>query len=201
MARPDAFPAETGSSSISRDTTVEPKCAVSKLSMHHQGRLRRRTVAVHRACGLRPVPADRHGALRHSRHVRYRAVSPPRRVGEAQRRLRDHPGHVEHLRIQAFATTLLEVYCPNYSEINDIFEQVSMNPDVAIVLSGSLQGHMPGTDDVISCITRHLHNYVASAMTQVDHSRRSTEGRTGPIADEYEHRKVEMLTNPEISFL
>lgn len=106
--------------------------------------------------------------------------SPRRTEWEAaQRRLREHPGHIEHLRIQAFATTLLEVYHPNYLDLNEILDQVSSDPDVAIQLSGTLQGHVPGADNVISRITRYLHNYVASAMTLVDHSRRFMDGRMG----------------------
>lgn len=128
--------------------------------------------------------------------------SPRRTEWEAaQRRLREHPGHIEHLRIQAFATTLLEVFRPNYLDLIGILDQVSSDPDVALQLSGTLQGHVPGADNVISRITRYLHNYVASAMTLVDHGRRLTDRRSGPIADEYERRKAEMLQFAEISFL
>jgi len=49
--------------------------------------------------------------------------------------------------------------------------------------------------------TQGLHNYVASAMTVVDHARRVMKGRSGPIAEEYSRRVVAVAAEGEAAFV
>lgn len=50
-------------------------------------------------------------------------------------------------------------------------------------------------------LTRYLHNYLASAASLRDHVRRLMVDRTGPIADEYQRRKAEVLQRPGVPFV
>jgi hypothetical protein len=48
---------------------------------------------------------------------------------------------------------------------------------------------------------RALHNSVASAMALVEHTRRIMRGRSGAIADEFERRKSDVTSNPQVPFV
>jgi hypothetical protein len=114
---------------------------------------------------------------------------------EAQRRLHEHPGYIEYLRIQAFSTTLLHVFSPNWRELMSLLNAVSTDVDLALRMAQDLGG------PVAAEVTRRLHNYVTSAMTLVDHCRRLLADRSGRIVSEYERRKVAILGEPEIPFI
>ena len=121
-------------------------------------------------------------------------------VTAIQQRLRTHPGYVEHMRIRAFATTLAEVFEPNYLELAGLLDSVAVDSDAAIEMLNGMSSNILGSG-VISRINRHLHNYVAAASTLVDHARRLTKGRDGSIADEYARRRDALLSSPEIPFI
>jgi len=114
--------------------------------------------------------------------------------------LREHPGHIEYLRIQAFVTTLTEVFGPNWQELIFILNEAATNPDVAIEIVQNIQSASVG-HGATAQINRCLHNYVAATMTLVDHSRPLMKGRSGSIVSEYDQRKAELLQNPEIPFI
>lgn len=44
-------------------------------------------------------------------------------------------------------------------------------------------------------------NYVASAMALVEHTRRIMRDHSGPIVDEFEQRKHDVVANPEVPFI
>ena len=48
---------------------------------------------------------------------------------------------------------------------------------------------------------RALHNYVASAMALVEHTRRIMRARSGAIADEFERSKSDVTSNPQVPFV
>jgi hypothetical protein len=48
---------------------------------------------------------------------------------------------------------------------------------------------------------RALHNYVASASALVEHTRRIMRERSGPIVDEFERKKRDVIAHPEVPFI
>jgi hypothetical protein len=119
---------------------------------------------------------------------------------EAERRIFENPGYLEYLRCAAFRQTLTAVFVANWKELLELLERAASDVGLAIELVQNV--HRPDVRDEFQAETvQRLHNYVAGAMTLVDHSRRIMRGRSGPIPDEFAKRKQSLLSNPEVTFV
>jgi hypothetical protein len=120
-------------------------------------------------------------------------------LDDLQRRIQEHPAHVEYWRCQGLKQTL-NVFQVNAGELMALLEQAATDAELAMELVQNVRP--PEARDAFRlAVLRELHNYVASAMTLVDHSRRMMRDRSGPIADELEARKEAFLANPEVKFV
>jgi hypothetical protein len=122
------------------------------------------------------------------------------KLREAGRRIAEHPGYREYLDLDALGRSISSVFVPNRDEVLSLLEAASTDWRLAFEL---VQNDREPTvrEYFHALLTRHLHNYLAGAMSLRDHVRRVMRGRTGPIADEFERRKQEALEkNPELSF-
>jgi hypothetical protein len=122
------------------------------------------------------------------------------RLREAGRRIAEHPGYREYLELDALGRSISAVFVPNRDEVLSLLEAASSDWRLAFELVQNVRE--PTVREYFHArLTRHLHNYLAAAMSLRDHVRRVMRGRTGPIADEFERRKQEALDkNPELSF-
>jgi hypothetical protein len=81
-----------------------------------------------------------------------------------------------------------------------LLEQAAVDIDLAIELVQNVREPKKRREFQAAAAQR-LHNYLASTMTLVDHSRRLMRYRSGPIADEFNKRKSAVLSNLEVPFL
>ena len=129
-------------------------------------------------------------------------INPKRhraQLDDLQRRIQEHPAHVEYWRCKGLKQTLA-VFQVNAGELMALLEQAATDAELAMELVQNVRP--PEVRDGFRLgVLRALHNYVASAMTLVDHSRRMMRDRSGQIADELEKRKEAFLANPEARFV
>jgi hypothetical protein len=122
------------------------------------------------------------------------------RLEVAQRRIVEHHGYKEKELYDGLARTMYAVFVPNRDELIALLDRAKSDPDLAIELfqnmwRPSVRMQFEGV------VMRALHNYVASAMALVEHTRRIMRDRSGPIVNEFERRKLALLENPEIQFI
>ncbi len=128
----------------------------------------------------------------------------PRRITndpleEINRRIRDHPGSVEHQRIDGLGQTLM-IFRRNWAELSMVLE--APTKDYGLAMGLVQNAHRPDVRDQFRLeMVQRLHKYVASAGTLVDHSRRIMRDRVGSIGAEFERRKEAFLANPEVHFI
>jgi hypothetical protein len=120
---------------------------------------------------------------------------------ERIRRAHEHPGYIEQQNIRAFAATLTGVYRSNRQELSSLLDRASSDSEYIMQIMRELGESMARPGGAIAEFDRLLHNYVASSMTLVDHSRRLMQKRTGSLTEEYELRKIALLRNPEVAFI
>jgi hypothetical protein len=126
--------------------------------------------------------------------------SPSDQLRDAQRKIGSHPGYKEHLELQALERSIADVFIPNRDELLSLLEAASTDWRLAFDLIQNV--HEPTVRDQFHArLTRHLHNYLASATSLRDHVRRLMVDRAGSLADEFQRRKEEMLRNPEVPFV
>ncbi len=118
---------------------------------------------------------------------------------EAERRIFEHPGYLEHLECEALRITLY-VVARNCADLLALLDKAATDEKLAIEL---IQNVRPPTvrEAFQNEVSRLLHNYVASAMTLVDHSRRLLGNRSDAIASGFKERRTTLLTNPEMRFV
>jgi hypothetical protein len=92
------------------------------------------------------------------------------------------------------------VFVPNLHELVRLLEAPSKDYGLAIELVQNVH------DDTVrqrfnAETTQRLHNYLASTMSLVEHSRRIMRKRTGSSANEFESRKASLLSNDEAPFM
>lgn len=115
-------------------------------------------------------------------------------------RLESHPGYIEHLKIQAFITTLKSVFEPNYTMLIHVLDQTATDVDTAWEMVQNVRSpHI--RNSIIGVVNCSLHNYVASSMTLVEHSRKLMNGRSGSIAAEFATKRLNIRKNPEVKFV
>ena len=118
----------------------------------------------------------------------------------ADRRIEEHPAYRQHLELDALERSLAGVFVPNFHDMVRLLDAAATNEDLAFEL---IQNVRPPTvrDRFHADVTRKLHNYLAGAHSLRDHVRRMMRGQAGPIADEFEMRKKNLLRNPEIPLM
>lgn len=116
---------------------------------------------------------------------------------DAERSIAEHPGHKEHLALQALERSIADVFIPNGDLLLSLLEAASTDWRLAFELIQNVR-EPTLRERFYSMLTRYLHNYLASAASLVEHVRWLMRGRTGPIADEFRNRKERMLQTPEV---
>ena len=118
----------------------------------------------------------------------------------AQRQIVEHPGYLEKQLCDGIARTVYAVLVPNRDELLGLLERAASDADLAVELFQNVRRSVVRTR-FDGAVMRGLHNYVASAMTLVDHTRRVMRDRTGPIVEEFALRKQDVVANPEVPFI
>ncbi len=119
---------------------------------------------------------------------------------DVERRMHDHPGYREYMVTEGLALTVNAVVVPNHVTLLTLLDAPSRNRELAVELFQNVR--RPDVREAyVAGTVRALHNYVASAVTLIDHTRRVVRGRKGPLADAYEQRKLEVLKHPEVPFV
>jgi hypothetical protein len=123
-----------------------------------------------------------------------------KKLREAERRIAEHPGYREHLKIEALNRSLNSVFIPNWKELLALLDAAATNEMLATELVQNVR--KPTIRDRFdAALTQRLHNYLAGAQSLVDHVRRLMRNRSGSIAEEFTRRKQELLQNPEVPFM
>lgn len=121
-------------------------------------------------------------------------------LDDARRRLVQHPGYERHLDLTAFALSLTEVFRANFAELHALLERATTDPMLALELVQNAH------DDAVrrefqARTSQRLHNYLASTMSLVDHSRRLLRDVARPLLDEVNERKALLTANLEVPFM
>jgi len=118
----------------------------------------------------------------------------------AERRVFEHPAAREYRELEALRRMLSAVFLPNLAELLALVDAAATNEKLGAELVQNVR--RPDVRERFQDqTTQRLHNYVAGAMTIVDHVRRLMKGRTGPTAVEFAKRKDSVAQRPEIPFV
>lgn len=118
---------------------------------------------------------------------------------EKLRELQSHPAVIEHLEVESFGRSLIEVWQGNWRELANILSGVA-NDQNLIVQMATVDSDMLRLQ-LWAELSRRLHNYLAATMTVVDHSRRLMDARTGPTTLEFRNRLAAVTLEPEMRFV
>ncbi len=121
-------------------------------------------------------------------------------LAAAQQRIIDHPGYKAKHLYDGLARTVYAVFIPNRDELIALLDRAASDANLAIELFQNVRRPVVRTR-FEGAVMRALHNYVASAMALVEHTRRIMRDRSGPIVDEFERRKRDVTANPEVPFI
>jgi hypothetical protein len=127
-------------------------------------------------------------------------IPSPSPLEAAQQRIVEHPGFKEKQLYDGLARTLYAVFAPNRDELITLLDRAKSDSELAIELFQNMWRPVVRTQ-FEGAVMRALHNYVASAMALVDHARRIMRDRSGPLVEEFEQRKLELLAHPEIPLI
>lgn len=109
-------------------------------------------------------------------------------MDQAERRINEHPGYVAYSAYRGFARTLHDVWRPNWNWLAELLCAGATNSDLAFEMmrpppasaaESTIRQQFEGE------LARFLHNYLASTMTLVDHSRVLVGQRTAPPSDSF----------------
>lgn len=123
-----------------------------------------------------------------------------RKLQEAERRIFEHPGYLEHLECEALRMILADVFVVNGRDLMRLLNLASNNETIALELMQNVRPPVV-RERFEAEIRRRLHNYVAGTMTLVDHTRRIMRPRTGSVVEEFNERRKEILRHPEVLFM
>jgi hypothetical protein len=117
-----------------------------------------------------------------------------------ERRIAAHPGYKMHKSCEGLARSVYDVFLPNMNELMRLLDAAATDSVLAMELVQNAH------DDSIrrrfqAEATRRLHNYVAGTMSLVEHARRLMRNRTGTVAQDFNRRKVELLTHAAVPFM
>jgi hypothetical protein len=118
----------------------------------------------------------------------------------AQQRIIDHPGYKEKQLCDGLARTVYAVFVPNRNDLIALLDRAATDANLAIELFQNVRRPVERTR-FEGAVIRALHNYVASAMALVEHTRRIMRDRSGAIVDEFEERKRDVVSTPEVPFV
>lgn len=121
-------------------------------------------------------------------------------LGDVRRAIAAHPGYQEYVKLQALERSIADVFIPNRDLLLSLLEGATTKWELAFELIQNVRASAV-RDRFYSMLTRYLHNYLASAASLRDHVRYLMGGRGGPISEEFERRKVEVLQHPEVPFV
>jgi hypothetical protein len=122
------------------------------------------------------------------------------RLDDVQRRLSEHPGYREYLACEELRRTINAVFVLNLRTLLAVLIRPTQDQALAAELFQNMRrGDI--REGYEAAVTNTLHNYVAGSATLVDHTRRVMDGRTGPIAEEFELRKKRVASDHEVLFI
>lgn len=127
-------------------------------------------------------------------------VSIQSRLDDVQRRLGEHPGYREHLACEELRRTINAVFVLNLRTLVAVLIRPTQDQALAVELFQNMR-RPDIREGYEAAVTNTLHNYVAGSATLVDHTRRVMDGRTGPIAEEFDQRKKRVASDPEVLFI
>lgn len=118
----------------------------------------------------------------------------------AQRRMINHAGYKEKQLYDGLARSVYAVFIPNRNDLIALLDRAASDANLAVELFQNVWRPTVRIQFEGS-VMRALLNYVASATALVEHTRRIMRGRTGPIVEEFERRKCDVISNPEVPFI
>jgi hypothetical protein len=118
----------------------------------------------------------------------------------AQQRIIDHPGYREKQLCDGLARTVYAVVVPNRDNLLALLDRAASDANLAVELFQNVRRPVVRTR-FEGAVMRALHNYVASASALVEHTRRIMRERSGPIVDEFERKKRDVIAHPEVPFI
>jgi hypothetical protein len=118
----------------------------------------------------------------------------------AQQRIIDHPGYKEKQLCDGLARTVYAVVVPNRDDLLALLDRAASDANLAVELFQNVRRPVVRTR-FEGAVMRALHNYVASASALVEHTRRIMRERSGPIVDEFERKKRDVIAHPEVPFI
>lgn len=121
-------------------------------------------------------------------------------LSAAQQRIVQHHGYIEKQLIDGLAITIYAVLTPNRNDLLALLDRAATDVNLAVELFQNTRRPLVRRS-FEGAVLRELHNYVASAVTVVDHARRVLRGRTGATVDEFARRKTEMNASGLVPFV
>jgi hypothetical protein len=118
----------------------------------------------------------------------------------AQQRIIGHQGYREKQLCDGLARTVYAVFLPNRDDLLGLLDRAASDANLAVELFQNVRRPVVRTR-FEGAVMRALHNYVASASALVEHTRRIMRERSGPIVDEFEQRKRDVIAHPEVPFI
>jgi hypothetical protein len=102
--------------------------------------------------------------------------------------------------LEALKRSLMAVFMPNLRELLRLLRAASTDPELAFELVQNVREPVV-RDRFHDELTQRLHNYVAGAQSLVDLVRHLLDNRKGPIVDDFERRKQNVLRHGEVPFM
>ncbi len=121
-------------------------------------------------------------------------------LNAAQQRIVDHPGYKEKQLCDGLARTVYAVVVPNRDDLLALLDRAASDANLAVELFQNVRRPVVRTR-FEGAVMRALHNYVASVSALVEHTRRIMRERSGPIVDEFERKKRDVIAHPEVPFI
>jgi hypothetical protein len=118
----------------------------------------------------------------------------------AERRIAEHPGYKEHVKLEGLRRTITDVFSPNLVDLLSLLDRVATDQQLAFEMVQNVREPIVRAQ-YQAAVNRCLHNYLASVKSLIDHSTRIMRGRTGLVADEFERRKATVVTRPDFCFV
>jgi len=105
---------------------------------------------------------------------------------EVGARMHTHAGFIEHHKILAIERMAGRVVAPNLAELVTLLARIEHTPDLAMIVASNTPRFAAQREVLAGEITRHLHNFLGSASSLVDHVRRTLRKRDTPAKSRLE---------------
>lgn len=123
-----------------------------------------------------------------------------KRLGALRQQIASHPAATALQELRAFELALTDVFGGNVQELIGLLEQAANDPALAMELVQNVR-RPDVRDEFHGRLSQRLHNYLASALTLVDHSRRLLVGSSLEASAQFVDVKAGLLANREIWFM